>query len=58
MAKLRWLLGKATATLGDARLAELSPRRCSRGDSGFRKGIASKRLRPCARCLNRAVGWS
>jgi hypothetical protein len=25
IAKLRWLLGKATAGLGDARLAELSP---------------------------------
>jgi hypothetical protein len=25
VAKLRWLLGKATADLGDVRLAELSP---------------------------------
>jgi hypothetical protein len=26
VAKLRWLLGQATAALGDIRLAELSPR--------------------------------
>ena len=26
IAKLRWLLGKATATLGEVRLAELSPK--------------------------------
>jgi hypothetical protein len=31
IAKLGWLLGKATAALGQIRLAELSPKDCTRG---------------------------
>jgi len=32
IAKLRWLLGKATAALGEVRLSELAPKECMRGD--------------------------
>lgn len=31
IAKLRWLLGKATTALGDVRLAELTPKQCMSG---------------------------
>jgi hypothetical protein len=31
IAKLRWLLAKATVALGEIRLADLSPRTCTRG---------------------------
>ena len=31
VAKLRWLLGKATGVLGEKRIADLSPRTCTRG---------------------------
>jgi hypothetical protein len=50
VAKLRWLLGKATAELGEVRLAELCRSRSVRGGLPFRKGTASKRPRRSGRC--------
>jgi hypothetical protein len=50
IAKLRWLLGKATAVFGEARLAEVSPRTCMRGGSRFPKGTGLKRRRRSGRC--------
>ena len=50
IAKLRWLLRKATAALGEVRLAESRLSRSPRGDSRFPRGTASKRPRLCGRC--------
>jgi hypothetical protein len=50
VAKLRRLLGKATAELGEVRLAELCRSRSVRGGLPFRKGTASKRPRRSGRC--------
>jgi SPOR domain len=50
IAKLRWLLGKATAELGGVRLAQLSPEQVCAWRLMFRRGIASRRPRRCGRC--------
>jgi hypothetical protein len=46
IAKLRWLLGKATAALWEVRLAELAPKDVY----AFRRGIASRQPRRSGRC--------
>jgi hypothetical protein len=50
VAKLRWLLGKATAELGAVRLAELSPEQVCAWRLTVPEGIASKRPRRSGRC--------
>jgi hypothetical protein len=50
VAKLRWLLGKATAELGGVRLAELSPEQVCAWRLTVPEGIASRRPRRCGRC--------
>ena len=56
IAKLRWLLGKATAALGEVRLAELSPDQVSAWRLTVPEGRfeATQALR---QVLNRAVNW-
>jgi integrase len=56
VAKLRWLLGKATAALGEVRLAELSPDQVSAWRLTVPEGRfeATQALR---QVLNRAVNW-
>jgi hypothetical protein len=50
IAKLRWLLGKATAALGEVRLAEISPDQVSAWRLTVPEGHRSKRPRRCGRC--------
>ena len=50
VAKLRWLLGKATAELGGMRLVELSPEQVCAWRLTVPEGTASKRPRRCGRC--------
>jgi len=49
IAKLRWLLGKATTVLGEKRLADLSPRDVYAWRFTVPEGTASKRRRRSAR---------
>ena len=49
IAKLRWLLSKATAVLGEKRLADLSPRDVYGCGSAFRRDTASRRRRHCGK---------
>jgi integrase len=49
IAKLRWLLGKATAELGEKRLVDLSPRDVYVWRMRVPEGIASRRRRRCGR---------
>jgi integrase len=57
MAKLRWLLGKATATLGDTRLAELSPRQVYAWRLTIPEGHRFEATQALRQVLNRAVDW-
>jgi hypothetical protein len=50
VAKLRWLLGKATAELGAVRLAELSPEQVCAWRLTVPEGTASKRPKRSGRC--------
>jgi hypothetical protein len=50
IAKLRWLLGKATAALGKVWLAELAPKDVYAWRLTIPEGIASKRPKRFARC--------
>ena len=50
VAKLRWLLGKATVELGEVRLAELSPEQVCAWRLTIPEGTASRRPRRCGRC--------
>jgi hypothetical protein len=50
IAKLRWLLGKATATLGDVKLVKLSPEQVCMWRLTVPEGHRSKRLRRSGRC--------
>jgi hypothetical protein len=50
VAKLRWLLGKATAALGECASRSSARSRFAHGGSLFRKGTGSRRPRPCGRC--------
>jgi integrase len=57
IAKLRWLLGKATAELGDTRLADLSPRDVYRWRLTVPEGHRFEATQALRQVLNRAVAW-
>jgi integrase len=57
IAKLRWLLGKATAALGDVRLAELSPRDVYAWRLTIPEGHRFEATQALRQVLNRAVVW-
>jgi integrase len=57
VAKLRWLLGKATAELGGVRLAELSPERLCAWRLTVPEGRRFDATQALRQVLNRAVAW-
>jgi len=57
IAKLRWLLGKATATLGEVCLAELSPDQVSAWRLTVPEGHRFEATQALRQVLNRAVAW-
>src|SRR5215207_1250911 len=57
IAKLRWLLGKATAVLGEKRLADLSPRDVYGWRFSVPEGHRSEATQALRQVLNRAVAW-
>lgn len=57
IAKLRWLLGKATATLGDKRLADLSPKDVYAWRLTVPEGHRFEATQALRQVLNRAVEW-
>ena len=57
IAKLRWLLGKATAALGEVRLAELSPDHGSAWRLTVPEGHRFEATQALRQVLNRAVSW-
>ena len=57
VAKLRWLLGKAAVTLGDARLAELSTRQVYAWRLSIPEGHRFEATQALRQVLNRAVDW-
>jgi integrase len=57
IAKLRWLLGKATAALGEVRLAELSPDQVSAWRLTVPEGHRFETTQALRQVLNRAVNW-
>jgi integrase len=57
VAKLRWLLGKATAELGELRLAELSPAQVSAWRLTVPEGHRFEATQALRQVLNRAVAW-
>jgi integrase len=57
VAKLRWLLGKATADLGDVRLAELSPEQVCAWRLTVPEGHRFEATQALPQVLNRAVAW-
>jgi integrase len=57
IAKLRWLLGKATAALGEVRLAELSPDQVSAWRLTVPEGHRFEATQALRQVLNRAVAW-
>ena len=57
VAKLRWLLGKATADLGDVRLAELSPEHVCAWRLTVPEGHRFEATQALRQVLNRAVAW-
>jgi integrase len=57
IAKLRWLLSKATAELGEKRLAELSPRDVSAWRMTVPEGHRFEATQALRQVLNRAVAW-
>ena len=57
VAKLRWLLGKATAGLGDVRLAELSPGQVCAWRLTVPEGHRFEATQALRQVLNRAVAW-
>ena len=57
IAKLRWLLGKATAALGEVRFAELSPDQVSAWRLTVPEGHRFEATQALRRVLNRAVNW-
>src|SRR5712691_6710434 len=57
IAKLRWLLGKATAVLGEARLAELSPKEVYAWRLTIPEGHRFEATQALRQVLNRAVAW-
>src|SRR5207248_5777700 len=57
VAKLRWLLGKATAELGDLRLAELSPEQVCAWRLTVTERHRFEATQALRQVLNRAVAW-
>jgi integrase len=57
VAKLRWLLGKATAELGEVRLAELSSERVCAWRLTVPEGHRFEATQALRQVLNRAVAW-
>ena len=57
IAKLRWLLGKATATLGAVRLADLSPKEIYAWRQTVPEGHRFEATQALRQVLNRAVEW-
>src|SRR5439155_14387570 len=57
IAKLRWLLGKATAALGDVRLAELSPKDVYAWRLTIPEGHRFEATQALRQVLNRAIAW-
>jgi hypothetical protein len=57
IAKLRWLLGKATVALGEVRLAELSPDQVSAWRLTVPEGHRFEATQALRQVLNRAVHW-
>ena len=57
VAKLCWLLGKATAELGDVRLAELSPEQVCAWRLTVPEGHRFEATQALRQVLNRAVAW-
>jgi hypothetical protein len=57
VAKLRWLLGKATAELGEVRLAELSPEQVCGWRLTVPEGHRFEATQALRQVLNRAVAW-
>ena len=57
IAKLRWLLGKATAELGQTRLADLSPREVYAWRFSVPDGYRFEATQALRQVLNRAVCW-
>src|ERR671911_105207 len=57
IAKLRWLLGKATAVLGHVRLAELSPKAVYAWRLTVPEGHRFEATQALRQVLNRAVAW-
>jgi len=57
IAKLRWLLGKATSALGDTRLADLSPRQIYAWRQTIPEGHRFEATQALRQVLNRAVDW-
>jgi integrase len=57
IAKLRWLLSKATAVLGDKRLADLSPREVYAWRMTVPEGHRFEATQSLRQVLNRAVCW-
>ncbi len=55
--KLRWLLGKATATLGEKRLADLTPREVYAWRFSVPEGHRFEATQALRQVLNRAVCW-
>src|SRR5207249_1110096 len=57
IAKLRWLLGKATAALGEKRLADLSPKDVYAWRLTIPEGHRFEATQALRQVLNRAVDW-
>jgi integrase len=57
IAKLRWLLGNATAALGEVRLAELSPEQVCAWRLTVPEGHRFEATQALRQVLNRAVAW-
>jgi len=57
VAKLRWLLGKAIAELGEVRLAELSPAQVCAWRLAVPEGHRFEATQALRQVLNRAVAW-
>jgi integrase len=57
VAKLRWLLGKATAVLGEERLADLSPRDVYAWRFSVPEGHRFEATQALRQVLNRAIAW-
>jgi len=57
IAKLRWLLGKATAVLGEVRLAEILPEQVYAWRLTIPEGHRFEATQALRQVLNRAVAW-